>query len=167
MDSYTPDFERILEIASELEAVLPKKCRHASTLDMGIVSPVYFVALKCRHPSMRRRAVHTLRDCGIQEGAWNSRTMAALAESIMFVEERGLDSPQKAADVPEMNRLYRAWYDLTEAETRLYCKRRCFELEGRWIEYVAGLGPDSTQAARSSNGREAKLGLGGTYPPDR
>ncbi|KAK5168279.1 uncharacterized protein LTR77_006848 [Saxophila tyrrhenica] len=139
-DSYIPDFERIIEIAEELPPMLPKTARRNFMLDMGIVSPLYFTALKCRDPILRRRAIQILQEHNSQEGAWDSRTMAAAASSLMFVEERGLHAPRRAADIPETKRLYRAHYDLTKSEKRLYCKRRRFESDGEWIEYTESLG---------------------------
>jgi hypothetical protein len=138
-DGYLREFERIITLIEEIQRDTPmpkpgkRHCR-GFKLDMGIIPPLYFTAMKCRDPSFRRRAINALRNCEHQEGAWDGQTMVGLAASVMQVEERGTD-PQVAADIPERNRLYRAWYDLTKTRSVLYCRRRRFEVDGQWIGY--------------------------------
>lgn len=136
-DSFIADFQRVLDLAEELQTATPTPGggdeHHNFKIDMGIIPPVYYTAMKCRNPYMRRHAIEILRRCDYQEGAWHGLTMADMAESIMFVEEGGLDNPQTEHDIPEQNRLYRGWYDLTKnGERLLYCRRRRFEADGRW-----------------------------------
>ncbi len=97
--------------------------------------------VKCREPLLRRRAIEVLKRCNFQEGAWDGQTMVVLVQSIVQAEERDVCNPQHASDIPEHNRLYRAWYELMEVPNRaLHCKRRCFEVDGDWIDYVEYLG---------------------------
>ena len=58
--------------------------------DMEIVSPLYLVAIKCRDPSIRRRAIAVLRHTVRREGLWDSVKAAAIAERVMQIEEKGL-----------------------------------------------------------------------------
>ena len=58
--------------------------------DMEIVSPIYLVAIKCRHPNIRRRAIAILRHTVRREGLWDSVKAAAIAERVMQIEERDL-----------------------------------------------------------------------------
>lgn len=55
--------------------------------DMEIVSPLYLVAIKCRDPSIRRRAIAVLRHTVRREGLWDSVKAAAIAERVMQIEE--------------------------------------------------------------------------------
>jgi len=58
--------------------------------DMEIVSPLYLVAIKCRHPLIRRRAIAVLRHTVRREGLWDSVKAAAVAERVMEIEEKDL-----------------------------------------------------------------------------
>ncbi|KAK5134157.1 hypothetical protein LTR08_006932 [Meristemomyces frigidus] len=55
--------------------------------DMEIVSPMYYVAIKCRHPLIRRRAIALLRQSIRREGLWDSAWAATIAEYLMKTEE--------------------------------------------------------------------------------
>jgi hypothetical protein len=50
--------------------------------DMEVVSPIYFVCIKCRHPQIRRRAIALLRQTFRREGLWDSRTYHQLPRSM-------------------------------------------------------------------------------------
>ena len=58
--------------------------------DMEIVSPLYLVAIKCRHPLIRRRAIAVLRHTVRREGLWDSVKAAAVAERVIQIEEKDL-----------------------------------------------------------------------------
>ena len=58
--------------------------------DMETVSPLYSIALKCRHPTIRRRAIAVLRRRVRREGLWDSGKAAAIAERIVELEEAEL-----------------------------------------------------------------------------
>jgi hypothetical protein len=58
--------------------------------DMEIVSPLYYVGMKCRHPVIRRRAIKILKRTQRREGLWDSNMAAAIAERIMLLEEANL-----------------------------------------------------------------------------
>ena len=109
------------------------------TLDTGIIPPVYFTVLKCRDPTLRRRALVLLKNCKHQEGAWNGPIIASMAEKIMKLEEHGLGCVYIAADVPETNRMYHAFYDLRCSDKLVDCKRRRFETDGAWIQYTVSV----------------------------
>lgn len=142
-DRFLPEFDQILALGDELlrlticqSSIVHKRF----SLDIGIIAPMYYTALKCRDPGLRRKAIDLLESSYSQEGAWDSHTMAIIAERVVGVEERGLDNPQTAADIPEQNRLWRAWFDLRKGADVLYCMRRAFERNGEWIEYEEQVG---------------------------
>ena len=144
-DNFSPDFERILELTDEF--VQYDKARHPDAnsippcfhLHMGVIAPLYFVVYKCRDPQVRRRALAIISKCNHQEGPWSGPVLLPLAESVVKLEEQGLDDTEEAADVPESNRMFRAWYDLRLSNKVIYCKRRRFEVDGSWIEYQQDL----------------------------
>lgn len=100
-DKDIPLYERAVILAESL--ALPDqdsaKPHSASTstststflFDMEIVSPLYLVAIKCREPRIRRRAIALLRRTVRREGLWDSVKVAAIAERIMEIEEVGLE----------------------------------------------------------------------------
>ncbi|OLN97775.1 hypothetical protein CCHL11_07921 [Colletotrichum chlorophyti] len=66
-------------------------CQHSSSYvaDMGLVPPLYYCALKCRMPYIRRKAVHILSQDLHQEGIWHAPLAAKIASEITRLEEVG------------------------------------------------------------------------------
>jgi hypothetical protein len=60
---------------------------HHFCLDTSVVGPLYFVACRCRHKILRRKAISLLRMVRRQEGLWNSSMLASIAEQILRIEE--------------------------------------------------------------------------------
>jgi len=94
-DRYMEELETAVTLAEATQKrAIPREQRraHASTFlfDMEVVSPLYFVGIKCRHPVVRRRAIAVLRRAVRREGLWDSNMAAAIAERIASVEERNL-----------------------------------------------------------------------------
>ncbi|KAK4540554.1 hypothetical protein LTR36_009084 [Oleoguttula mirabilis] len=136
-DSFTADFQRMLHLSNTLIEVAqyPDDSRFPSfSLNMGVLAPLYFLALKCREPLIRHKALDLLSTCSHQEGVWDGPTLAPSANAIVQLEEQNL-RVDVASDVPEVNRLYQAFFDHSIGNNIVYCKRRCFETDGRWIDY--------------------------------
>jgi hypothetical protein len=99
-DADIPLYEQAVRLAESLQisdhnqikSTTTKSTLPASTFlfDMEIVSPLYLVAIKCRDPSIRRRAIAVLRHTVRREGLWDSVKAAAIAERVMQIEEKGL-----------------------------------------------------------------------------
>lgn len=94
-DADIPLYERAVSLA---ETLTPSERDRNPTLpastflfDMEIVSPLYLVAIKCRHPIIRRRAIALLRRYVRREGLWDSVKAAAVAERVMELEEVELE----------------------------------------------------------------------------
>lgn len=137
-DRFQSEFEQIVTLAAELLPSSPTQKQFS--LDTGAVAPIYYAVLKCRDPALRRRAITLLASFNVQEGAWDSTRLATLAKKVVWVEEQGVDSPRTAADVPEHNRLWRAYFDLTIGDHELFCMRRAWESEGKWLQYQVYVG---------------------------
>lgn len=97
-DADIPLYERAVSLAETLTTPSssdPTHERSSATstflFDMEIVSPLYLVAIKCRHPLIRRRAIALLRSYVRREGLWDSVKAAAVAERVMELEEVELD----------------------------------------------------------------------------
>lgn len=96
VDSLYADFEAVVSLAEDILECDVDICGTQSTktttflLDMEMIPPLYFVAQKCRHPALRRRAISILQRLHRLEGFWDSDLAAAVAKRIMEVEERNL-----------------------------------------------------------------------------
>lgn len=97
-DAHTPDFAAVLETTMELWAkagdLLPSQVGGdiGFTADMGFIPPLYYTALKCRVPRLRRRAVRYLALAPHREGLWDATLAVAVARKVFELEERDLYS---------------------------------------------------------------------------
>ena len=62
------------------------------TFEMGLIPPLYFTAINCRHPLLRRKAVALLRQGSRREGLWDAEPMARVAERVIELEENNLEA---------------------------------------------------------------------------
>ncbi|KAI7287423.1 hypothetical protein KC345_g566 [Hortaea werneckii] len=104
-DVFTEEFEDIVSLGEALQTEAgsrEQRQEYATTFlfDMVIVSPMYFVATKCRHPQIRRRAIKLLRHTKRRESLWDSNVSAAIAERVVAIEEQHL-SPLSIDQFPE------------------------------------------------------------------
>ncbi|KIN09124.1 hypothetical protein OIDMADRAFT_48953 [Oidiodendron maius Zn] len=58
------------------------------SLDLAIIPCLFYTAIKCRHPQLRRKAVSLLSKVPRREGLWDAREAALIAEHIIEFEER-------------------------------------------------------------------------------
>lgn len=105
-DKAIASFRDVVEFSENLSSALFQETSNASfSLDLGYLIPTFFVAIRCRDPSIRRRALAVLRAYPRHEGAWQSGPAAVIAESWMGVEETGLGEAEDAAHIPEDQRV--------------------------------------------------------------
>jgi hypothetical protein len=67
----------------------PTVLKPTFSLSLGLITPLYITASRCRDPTIRRRALHLLYTCNRKEGIWDSRLAARVAQRIVEVEEAG------------------------------------------------------------------------------
>ena len=95
-DESMTEFETVVGLAEAIQNIAgtsaQRKYMDSSSFlfDMEIVSPLYYVGTKCRHPVIRRRAIQILKGTQRREGLWDSNMAAAVAERIMLLEEANL-----------------------------------------------------------------------------
>lgn len=66
---------------------------HSFTFEMGVIPPLYFVATKCRVPSIRRAAISLLNTTmPRREGIWIASLYVAVAKRIIEIEEEDLQA---------------------------------------------------------------------------
>jgi hypothetical protein len=110
-DRYMPEFEAAVTLGESIMENLgtfEERQRYSTTFlfDMEVVSPLYFVGIKCRHPQLRRRAIAMLRSTKRREGLWDSDMAAVIAERIAELEEANL-STLDGSDLPlEKDRIH-------------------------------------------------------------
>ncbi|CZT47184.1 uncharacterized protein RSE6_07718 [Rhynchosporium secalis] len=96
-DDYTPHFTSILTqtLALLKKAGNPMPKPQKETIagefiaDVGMLPFMWFTALKCRVPWLRRQTIALLTNTPIREGMWDSFIMARVAQKIIMLEEDG------------------------------------------------------------------------------
>ncbi|ERT00371.1 hypothetical protein HMPREF1624_03742 [Sporothrix schenckii ATCC 58251] len=77
--------------ADPAEQTLPMHAKPTPfTFEMGLIPPLYWALLRCRHPLLRRRLLALLRQAPAQEGLWSRDIMVQVAEKVMAYEEASL-----------------------------------------------------------------------------
>lgn len=98
-DEYTSLFSKLLNTAGDLVMMhrypgkfVPEETScHVGPLnfsaDIGLVPPLYYTAIKCRVPSVRRKAIQSLYIAPHREAVWDGTAVAGAAETIVRLEE--------------------------------------------------------------------------------
>jgi hypothetical protein len=102
-DLHMLEFEAIISHAASIIQAPKQKFRFS--LDPGLLPALFFVASKCRHAIIRRRAISLLSKTPRQEGVWDSTPIVRVLERYIEIEETGLGELTDAVDVPDCNRL--------------------------------------------------------------
>lgn len=96
-DSFIDSFRAIIQSATAIHSnqTLSSPHKHPGfTFEMGIISPLYWTGLKCRHPILRRQALALLNQCQpIQEGLWHAGVSARAVARVIEIEERTTFNP--------------------------------------------------------------------------
>ena len=92
-DMHMPDFAFIVEqitcvlrLTSKATTDSPKLAA-IFTFEMSLIPTLYWTCLRCRHPSLRRRALGLLKQCPQQEGLWDRRVVVQVIERVIWIEE--------------------------------------------------------------------------------
>ncbi|PWY79247.1 hypothetical protein BO70DRAFT_363006 [Aspergillus heteromorphus CBS 117.55] len=114
-----------MKTETEPEMTKSKPKKKTFSLDLGIISGMFNVAVRCRDPVIRRRAVRVLRASAVREGVWDSVVVAAVAEKWIEIEEEGLGVVASCADVPAGARLadFLPVFDGEESSALVYFRR--------------------------------------------
>ncbi|KIW70691.1 hypothetical protein PV04_02936 [Phialophora macrospora] len=165
-DHHTAAFVSIIEQAVDLSDTAKahilmsqrrspfSKQKRTFTVDMGFIPVLYYTALKCRVPRIRRQAAKLMEVAPHREGVWDGKFAAAIARRVFEIEEgecfAGFDvdgefdmfaapSPGDWATLPtlpEESKIYQVNVMLPEeglANTTLQCIRRRWDAQdGGW-----------------------------------
>ncbi|MCJ1258184.1 hypothetical protein MMC24_006015 [Lignoscripta atroalba] len=148
-DHFTADFEAIISSAADLLGVgnatttgpAPPPRLPKFSLDIGLIQPLYFTAIKCRVPHLRRRALSALSSTPHREGMWDAALLATVAARIIQLEETGFEEGGRGGAesrivLPESCRFFEVRvYILGDGSEGavLHCKRRDQDMSGGWL----------------------------------
>lgn len=76
-----------------------------SIVDMGIIPPLYYTALKCRVHRIRLQAIRLLESSFHREGIWDSEVVSRISRRVMEIEEDGFHENIGATDNFEITSL--------------------------------------------------------------
>ena len=105
-DQYMPSFLHIISLASRLVPITP--CGRLPTLsfDIGVITPLFLVALKCRHLSIRQRALELLKQAPSREGIWHRDSCVEFVEWKILMEEQRRGPVPLPLPLPESARIH-------------------------------------------------------------
>ena len=151
-DSYLYEFTTITDLASRILAE-GSFCGRFS-METGVIPPLSWVVFKCRHPQIRRKALHLLEGAG-REGLWEPKLVGQIGRELVALEDgiEDLDSHsllyREASgqeghwrhSIPLQRRIVGATVRLESAEHLTLCisfERKVWNSDGRSIgnEYI-------------------------------
>ncbi|KAL1853788.1 hypothetical protein Plec18170_005180 [Paecilomyces lecythidis] len=115
-DSYHSDFEDLVHYAEQIvKPAVGMATPQLLSFDMQILGPLYYTALKCRHPAIRRRALEMLQLAPRREGVWNAHYAYATAKRVIELEERHFNGQEFPDETLRVHGL-----PLPDDESRIY-----------------------------------------------
>ncbi|KAI9150749.1 Aspercryptin biosynthesis cluster-specific transcription regulator atnN [Paramyrothecium foliicola] len=101
-DSYSQDFSDAVDLATTMYSMK----NTTFSPDTSVVAVLFYIAIKCRHPTTRRRAIALLIGSSQQEGIWNSALAVRLASYTVEREEMAAGCAVRTeSDVPQAARV--------------------------------------------------------------
>jgi hypothetical protein len=106
-DNHFPMFQSMTEHAGRAIA----NTNLGFMFETRVIPSMFFVATKCRHPSIRRQAITILRNGPEVENTWKAEPMANVAEKVIGIEESGSEvglfnkNPDRSELPPESDRV--------------------------------------------------------------
>lgn len=134
-DNFLHIFQSMVEHASRAIAVTKGHTRPVFIFETRFIPSLYFVAINCRHPIIRRQAIALLRVGPKIENLWRAEQLVEIAEMCVGIEESGSEQGLFHADAhnielpPEHHRIWSEHVvELPDSQAR-----PCYYLKfGRW-----------------------------------
>lgn len=122
IDAYMHAFEEIVTLSEQVTSSRAKDTQlQPLSFDMQIIGPLYYTAVKCRHPLLRRRALALLKLAPRREGLWSAQHAYVIARRIIEIEERGMAGlVTEAGQVSDEGRVYN--HDTMPGEYRKFAR---------------------------------------------
>jgi hypothetical protein len=141
-DQFDAEFDEIVTLAAVIirarNTVNPRTLDFS--LDMGVIYPVYWTAVKCRELWTRQRAMALLRSITFQEGVWNAAAQASIAEVAIAREQQCSTDESSAGKRPlEFARVHSVGTNILDPVKRVAevnLTQRLDGLDGPWHNHV-------------------------------
>lgn len=177
-DAHTDNFAAIIKGVSELPGIWSSPSGRQDTAGIkglgsddsgftiatGYIPPVYYTAMKCRIPWIRRQAILALRSTSHREGVWNGPLLASVLEEVICIEDGQNDPAHSNPDsggqfseaihdhshkpcVDEMSRIADVKVllpDSTVAHMDTFISFKKMTFDGRWVTLERNIGSGST-----------------------
>ncbi|KAL3424183.1 C6 zinc finger domain protein [Phlyctema vagabunda] len=125
-DTFLPEFRSITTMVSViyLDIIAASQNNSMYRFDLGILPPLFLVASRCRHRSIRGRAIDMLMSNPYREGIWDSIIVGNISIWLRNIEEAGLSSDWRV--IPENKRVFltAADLDLYHQRAKVFCTQR-------------------------------------------
>ena len=150
LDDDLPDFQSMIHRATALFAA-PSSASPGSgrtgtfAFEMELIPPLYFTAIKCRHPRLRRDAISLLQRC-LQhslrrKSVWGAVVTAAVAERVIPLEEKALASKvERGKDLGCWPKELRRFHDVVVGPKEIGAWNVLFDGETKNIRRCSSLG---------------------------
>ena len=111
------------------------------SLGLGVVTPLHFIATKCRHRAVRESAIHAISMAPLQEGIWGPASAPKTTRVLVDMEEQhrvpGTVGPE---GIPREARIIGVNFLLKpEKEEQLFIVDRPGSREEKWVNYGSPL----------------------------
>ncbi|KAM0259115.1 hypothetical protein ACHAQJ_003486 [Trichoderma viride] len=115
-DSYRTDFEELVHYAEQIaKPGTAVTTPQPLSFDVQTLGPLYYTALKCRYPTIRRRALELLQLAPRREGLWNGHYAYLTAKRVIELEEEHLNGQELPDETSRLHGL-----PLPDDESRIY-----------------------------------------------
>ena len=91
-DCFLPQFQQCVALARDVATAhewYSGSLTRTFTPEIGIISVLYIIGVKCRHPVVRREVLSILRRQAMREAVWDSICIARVVERVIEIEEGG------------------------------------------------------------------------------
>lgn len=119
-DAYQADFEELVHYAEQVaKPGTGMATPQPLSFEVHILGPLYYATMKCRNPSIRRRALEMLQFAPRREGLWNAHHAYAMAKRVIELEEMHLHGQELPDEKARVHHL-----PLPDETSRVYNRRQ-------------------------------------------
>jgi hypothetical protein len=104
-DERQHEYERILLLV-EIIMKNSKAKVHVFSFDMGVLTALFYLVLKCRDSDLRSRAINLMRKAPPREGLWKRQSVIEFSEWKMRKETEGCQEADHMRKLPHHARVY-------------------------------------------------------------
>ncbi|GKZ25968.1 hypothetical protein AbraIFM66951_002080 [Aspergillus brasiliensis] len=123
-DGYNSSFAELVHYARQLidlDDATDRKLVNCApdlfTLELRVVTGLYYTVTRCRDPIIRREAIRLMHKCTKQEGLWDKHIIVKIVQLVMDLEEENMSSLDVKDRVPaDSDRIYETVTSCTTAE---------------------------------------------------